>query len=201
MKFLKYLLLNFRIYQFCGFAPFSIQLDTKTQTLRKQWKWYIYSGILIIPVISMVFYNIIAYSAFLNKETAQMSTYLSFFMFIANRIALAIILIESLFKLKIQTDFLQCLVDVDKIFHDELGISVDYKKMRRNVFIWTSIWFIQSVVIWVLILISISSRDISTWEKIKNTIFSLPMSMLAIRSMQIVHYIYLLGLCFELINM
>lgn len=73
--------------------------------------------------------------------------------------------------------------------------------MRWTRNIWTIIWFSHIILVCVLRFIDISSRNIVIWTKIGQTIFSLLISILAIRYLQIIQYIQLLGVRFELINL
>lgn len=201
MEFLKVLLPIFRIYQLCGFSPFSIPFDAKQPTQRGgQIKWQIYSGILIIYLIVLVIFNVASYQTFLDAKPSEMITYLNFGMIIGMRVLAVAVVVESALKSKQQQIFLQKLGNIVDILNQELGIGCDYKNMRLTAFIWITVWIVQNAIIMSAILVEVFGDYASNWERIKWILYTVPLIVSALKYYQITHYIDSLRFFFNIIN-
>lgn len=201
MEFLKELLFVFRVFQFCGFAPFPIPFDENMPiTSNNQRKWYIYNGIVILYFSSVILHNIISYQIFLDGNKAEMLTYLSFITISVVRILAVIIEIESLLFSKNNIDFLKQINVMDRIFHEELGFKLNYKRMRRIAYSWLTVWVIQIIILIALVFIGLVKENIDGWQKLLWLILTVPLIGCAMRYFQIIYYIRLLAFHFEMIN-
>lgn len=198
MKLLQELLPIFRVYQFCGFSPFSVPFDVQN---RNKHKWIIYSWFLIILLGFLALYNIIAFNLFIEGDNSEMITYLSFLIITMLRIVSVVIGIESFLKRKQQQLFLLRFEIIDQIFRTDLSTSLDYKRIRKNAFFWMAIWMIQIVIVMSLVIIGdVFDDESSVWLKVIWIFCSFPLVLSSISYFQIIHYIQLLGFCFEIIN-
>lgn len=202
MKCLHSLLPIFRLYQFCGFAPFPISFDINISVPKKaQYKFYIHSGILTIFFVALFLYNVIFFKEFIGSEDSEMVAFLSIIILTVLRALAVLILIESHFKKNLQIKFLSQLDSVDRIFQTELEISLDYRKMQRNAFIWMGIWQIIIIALLSLILLELIQAYMAIWTKLFWLFCSFPLVISSMRYYQIIHYIRMLGFCFETFNM
>lgn len=137
-KLIKSLLPIFRVYQFCGFSPFSIPFDLKKGILPAgQKKWYLYNGLLIVCLIAMILYNFIGFRKFIVGGRSEMLTYLSVVIAMVVRMAMLVITIESLTSRKLQMEFLIRFDTIRHHFRTELDTDFDYKKIRQNTYFWS----------------------------------------------------------------
>lgn len=198
MKILLELLPIFRIYQFCAFSPFSVPFDAQN---RNKYKWNVYSWFLIILLSFLAVYNIVSYNLFIEFDNSEMITYLSFVMITMLRIVSVIIGIESFLNRKQQMLFLLRFEIIDQIFRKELSTGLDYKRIRKNTFIWMGIWIIHMVIVMSLVIAAdIIDDESDVWLKVLWIFCTFPLVLSSISYFQIIHYIRLLGFCFKLIN-
>lgn len=201
MELIESLLPIFRMYQICGFTPFSVPFDGKKELpTTGQLKWIIYSGSVIACLTAMILYNLIEFRYFMGGERSEMLNYLSSIIVTVMRLVSLAITIESVLNRKQQFQFL---VQFDKIghhFRNELETDFDYKKIRKNTFAWTGIWFVQMGILFSLVVLEISKLDGGIWSNLLWLLCTLPILASSIRYIQIIHYIRLLGYCFEMIN-
>lgn len=201
MEFTREFLAIFRMYQFCGFAPFPISINGKKPSdSNGQTKWYIYNGFLIIYYGAVVLHNIMSYEEFLAGNTREMLTYLSFTIITAVRVLTLLISIESIVNRKQQIQFLQQLNSIDRIFNDELSVQMNFKKMRLIAFFWLAIWLTKSFILISMVLADIIREDSTVWNKILWFFLTLPLVVSVLRYFQIIHYIQSLGDRIEMIN-
>lgn len=201
MKFQQELLSIFRVYQFCGFAPFPLPLDMKkSKSTPGQNKWYIYNGIIVIFFAALVLHNMISIKTYLEGSDAQMLTYLSFIVISLVRLLAVAIAIESIINSKQQIKLLLKLENIDRIFMEDLSIKPNYKRMRRIAFFWLAIWLIKSVILITLVMADVMNADISEWDRFMWFILTIPVVISTIRYFQIIQYIRSLGYRFEMIN-
>lgn len=201
MDFQRELLPIFRVYQFCGFAPFPLPLDfSRTIPKRSQYKWYIYNGMIIIFFATLVLYNMISYQMFLDGSETKMLTYLSFIMISSVRWLAVVIAIESVLNGKQQVEFISKLCTIDDIFTKELGMKPNYKRMRCVAIFWLAVWFTKSSILTSIFLVDVIRGNISAWEKCFWFLVTIPLILSAIRYYQVTQYIAALGYRFEMIN-
>lgn len=186
----------FRIYQSSGFAPFTIPFAGAT----KRGKWCIFSVILTTWLAALLINDIISYKRFFDTEKSMMISYLGFMIITVMRVVTLVIAIESMLQRKQQIYFLKQFGRMDRLFTEELGVSFDYKRIRRNAYIWMTIWILQLAILIGLILVDIVNDDISIWIKFWWMFITVPLFLPSTRYFQIVHYIGLLGFGFEMIN-
>lgn len=198
--FIKEWLKIFRVYQFCGFAPFPIPFEEASVRKKNQMKWYIYNGILVIYFGSLVVHNIVFYRVYFVGEKKDMLGYLSFMIISAVRTLAVIIAIESIQNVKQQISFLQQFETIDQIFLHDLGVRINYKKMRRVASFWLAIWLTKSFILVAMVLADIIREDTSVWNKILWFFLTVPLVTSVLRYFQIIDYIVTLGYRFELIN-
>lgn len=202
MKYIEILLPIFRIYQLCGFAPFKIPLGGQKDVHQQvSHFWQIYNGLLLIYLSVLVFFNVVSYESFLEGKATEMLTYLSYIMICGIRVLAMITVVESTLKIKQQILLLHQLNEVDDIFRDELGAELDYKNVRRNSFIWMTIFCIQNAILLSLFLVEVFRDYANTWDRIKWILYSFPLLISSIKYFQISSYIKLIGLYFHIINM
>lgn len=200
MKFQRELLLIFRAFQFFGFSPFPVPLNVKTLKAN-QYKWYIYNAIVIIIFAALVLHNMISYKRFLEGDGTQMLTYLSFITINLVRWIAIAIAIESVINSKQQIEFLLKLDKIDGIFLDDLGIKLDYKRMRNIALFWLALWLFKSIALIIMVLLDVFKYDIGLWDKFMWFFLTVPLVISAIRYFQIIQYIRSLGYRFKTINM
>lgn len=202
MKYIEVLFPIFRIYQLCGFAPFKIPLDVRKDTHQQvSHFWQIYNGLFLIYLSVLVFFNVVSYESFLEGKATEMLTYLSYIMICGMRVLAMITVIESTLKIKQQILLLYQLNEVGHIFWDELNAELNYKKLRRNSFIWMTISCIQNTILMVLFMVDVFREYENIWERIKWIMYTLPLLVSSIKYFQISSYIKLIGLYFQIINM
>lgn len=203
MKYMEVLLPIFRIFQLCGFAPFKIPLSTTQTSVKQQVSqfWQIYNGCFLIYLIVLVFFNIVSYESFLEGKASEMLTYLSYIMICGLRVLAIIVVIEPTVKNKQHIVFLQHFNEISDIFREELSTQPDYKQIRRNAFIWMTIWIAQNCILMSLIMIEVFRDYENTWEMIKWAIYAYPLVISSIKYYQIALYIKLMGYYFRMINM
>lgn len=195
------LLAIFRVYQFCGFAPFPLPLDfSMTIPKRSQYKWYIYNGVIITLFGALVLHNIISYEIFLEGSDTKLLTYLSFIAICSVRFLAVIIAIESVINSKQQVEFISKLCKIDDIFTKELDMKPNYKRMRYVAIFWLAVWLTKSVILTSLVMYGVILDDISTWNKCFWFLLTMPVILSAIRYYHITEYIAALGYRFEMIN-
>lgn len=199
MKFLNELLPIFRFYQLCGFAPFSIPLNSKRENIG-QYKFYFYSASLTIFFGIFLLLNIIFFNIFFGKEKSEMLAYLSLLILVIMRALTVIIMIDSLLKMKPHMEFLSHFSKIEQIFSNELQIELDYKRIRRNSYVWMSIWLVQITILLSLIVMEVIYYDEGIMVKLFWLFSSFPLIIISMRYYQIIHYIRLLGFCFEFFN-
>lgn len=201
MEFIREFLVIFRMFQFCGFAPFSLPINGKKSSDENgQKKWYIYNGALIIYFSAIVVHNIMSYKEFLEGNSREMLTYLSFTIIAAVRMITLIISVESILNSKQQIQFLQQLNVIDRIFNDELHVQMNFKQMRRVAFFWLSIWLTKSFILMAMVLAEVLNEDSTVWNKILWLFLTMPLVVSVMRYFQIMQYIQSLGDRIEAIN-
>lgn len=201
MLFVNELLIIFRLYQFCGFAPFRIPFDSKKSAQRNGFaKWSIYNGVLIIYLGSLVLHSIISYQSVIEKQGGQLLTYLNFLIASVGRILAVIIAAESIANRKQHIQFLKHFDDIDRIYCDELFVFINYKKMRRNALFWLFIWIIKSIILISLVFAEVLRADIIAWKKTMSFFLTVPLLISVLKYFQVIHYIQSLGYRFEMIN-
>lgn len=198
MKYLEALLPIYRVYQLCGIAPFSVPFDVGTQ--KRSNKWTIYNGALIVYLSALVIHNIVSYQTFLEGKSSEMLTYLSYIIICAMRALAVITVVESTLKSKQQIVLLRQLDSVDDILHDDLGIELDYKKIRRNAIGWMTFWTIMIAVVMSLFLVEVFHDYESKWERFKWFLYFIPLFVSSFKYFQIIQYIKSLELCFQIVN-
>lgn len=201
MDFTREFLGIFRMYQFCGFTPFPLPINgTKSSDKNGQSKWFIYNGALIILFSAVVLHNILSYREFLMGDSREMLTYLSFVIITAVRMSMLLISIESIANRKQQIQFLQQLNAIDRIFREEVGVQMNFKKMRRIAFIWLAIWLTKSFILVAMVVADVIMEDSTVWSKLLWLILTVPLVISVLRYFQIIHYIQSLGYRIEAIN-
>lgn len=201
MKYIEILFPIFRIYQLCGFAPFKIPLDVRRDVHQQVSQfWQTYNGLFLIYLSVLVFFNVVSYESFLEGKATEMLTYLSYIMICGMRVLAMIVVVESTLKIKQQILLLYQFNEVDHIFCDELAAELDYKKLRRNSFIWMTICCIQNAILLTLFLVEVFRDYENTWDRIKWILYTFPLLVSSIKYFQISSYIKLIGLYFQIIN-
>lgn len=196
MNLQRELLAVFRIYQFSGFAPFTIPVTEPNQKR----KWFISIGLLTVYLAALVVYDMMSYKRFFEDEKSMLISYLSFLIITAMRVVALVIVCESFVERKHQIAFLQQFDRMDHLFSEALGMSFDYKKIRRSTYIWMAMWLFQLIILTGLILVDILAGRPSIWMVFWLLILTLPLFLPSTRYSQIIHYIQLMGVCFEMIN-
>lgn len=198
MELQKELLPIFRIYQSSGFAPFTIPINGQN----KGSKWYISSGLLTIWLLALFVFDISSYKLYFENEKSMMISYLSFIIITLMRVVAFVIVLESFVERKQQINFLKQVDRIERLFTEELSVSFEYKKIRRNAYIWMTIFLLQLTILTSLILVDIVNvDDISIWMKMWYIFCTFPLFLPSTRYFQIIHYMQLLKFCFEMINM
>lgn len=198
MKFIKSLVPIVRLYQFCGFVPFSVPFVNKKDV--PKWKFYIHSGVLTVFFFILFLYNIVSMNTFIGDEESKLLAYLSVIIVTLMRALAVIIMVESILKRHLHIEILSRIDSVDRIFRNELATSLDYKKMQRNAIVWMGIWQIQIFTLLSLIVYTLFEVNMSIWMKLFWIFCSCPIFISSMRYYQIIHYIRLLGFCFETFN-
>lgn len=202
MKYIEILFPIFRIYQLCGFAPFKIPLDVRKDVHQQvSYFWQIYNGLFLIYLGVLVFFNVVSYESFLEGKATEMLTYLSYIMICGMRVLAMITVIESTLKIKQQILLLYQLNNVGYFCCNELDAEVDYKKLRRNSYIWMTICCIQNTILMVLFMVEVFRDYGNIWDRIKWILYTFPLLVSSIKYFQISSYIKLIGLYFQIINM
>lgn len=196
MELQKQLLPIFRIYQSSGFAPFTIPLDHANQKV----KWFIFNGLLTAWLAALVVHDIISYKRFFEDEKSMMISYLSFMIITVMRVVALAIAIESFLERNQQIAFLNQFDRINRLFTNDLGVIIDYKKIRRKAYISMTLWMLQLTTLTVLILMDIIFEDVGIWTKIWWFSNTFPLFLPSTRYFQIIHYMQLLGICFDIIN-
>lgn len=196
MDLQKELLAVFRIYQFSGFAPFTIPVTEPNQKR----KWFISIGLLAVYLAALVVNDMITYKRFFEDEKSKLISYLSFLIITAMRVVALVNVCESFVERNQQIAFLQQFDRMDQLFSEELGMSFDYKKIRRSTYIWMGMWMFQLIILTGLILVDILAERPSIWMVFWLLILTLPLFLPSTRYSQIIHYIQLMEFCFEMIN-
>lgn len=197
MELQKELLPIFHIYQCGGFAPFRIPLDRVNQKM----KWYIVNGVLTAFLAFLAIYDIILYKRFFeSNDESKMISYLSTFITTIMRWVALVVIVEAFLQRKQQIRFLRQFDRMDQLFTEELGVCFDYKKIRRNAYIWMTSWLLQLIILTMLILLDFIVKKIGFWLTCFYLFCTLPLFLPSTRYFQIIHYIQLLGFCFEMIS-
>lgn len=197
--YVKVLQRIFRIYQLCGFAPFTISSNDPSQTLSDT-KWKFYNGFLLVYLSVLVVINIVFYETFLEEKPSEMLTYLSYIMICGMRALAVVCVMESTWKKQQQIALLQQLDSAGDILSDDLGINIDYNKFQFHAYACMGIWLTQSIILLSLIWVDVFKDYESIWERIKWVIFTIPLILSPIKYYQFIQYVKSLGLCFQIIN-
>lgn len=201
MKYMQVLVPVFRMYQVCGFAPFPIPFD-ETNGIRKdkQRKWFIYYGVLIVYLISMVIINMYLFKELYNSDSSEMLTYLTFIITTVTRVLALAIIVESFMMRNKHISLLQHFGHVDQIILGELGVEIDFKKMRRTGIIWMVIWIVQISVLMTIVIVDILIEADCIWDGILLFFYTIPLMVPSFRYFHVIHYVLLLGSRFEIVN-
>lgn len=191
----------FRIYQLCGFAPFSIPFNMKSGPHKSgEQKWKVYNGLLLVYMMILVLFNIISYNMFLEEKPSEMLNYLTYIVVCGVRVLAVVTVIESTLKSNQQVIFLQQLSIVDEIVRKELHIEMNFRKMRRNAFISMVIFTTLNIIIFTLFLVEVFFDYENNWERVKWFFFTLPLFIPSVKYFQIILYIKTLTHYFRMIN-
>lgn len=201
MRYLEALLPIFRIYQLCGFAPFSIPFDIKNGPHKSgEQKWKVYNGLFLVYMIVLVIFNVFFYNMFLDDKPSEMLNYLSYIVVCGMRVIAVVTVIESTWKSNQQVIFLQQLYTVDEILHKDLHIEMNFQKIRRNAFMWMIVFTTLNIIVFSLFLVDVFFDYENNWERVQWFFFIIPLFISSIKYFQIIHYIKSLGYCFQIIN-
>lgn len=201
MTYLRALLPIFRIYQLCGYAPFSVPFNPKSNILNlSQEKWKIYNGLLLIFLSILVLVNALFYEFFLEGRTSEMVTYLSYLIACGIRALTVITVIESMMKCQQQIVILQQFYHINDILHEELNIELDYNKIRHNAFLWMGIWITNNIIVFSLFTIVVFDDFDSIRIRLQWIVFSIPLQLVSVKYFQIIQYIKQFEYYFRIIN-
>lgn len=199
MELFKSLLPVFRIYQCCGFLPFSMPFDVK-MGISGQRKWYIHSGLLVCCFIATIIYNLVSFQKYMGGEQSQLLDYLSFIIITMIRIVAVVITTESLLNRTQQIQFLLQFYRISHHLREEFGTDLDYKKIRQNTYFWIGIWLVQMTMLLTLIIVELTAESFSIWETIMWIFCTFPIISSSVRYFQIIHYIQLIGFSLEIVK-
>lgn len=186
----------FRVYQVFGYAPFSIPFDENAGFAL--YKWPIYISFLLLLAKAAICHNVFRYKAIMEKDTAQLATYMAILVLLAMRQTVIVILLESLKQRKQHINFLRRLESIDCILSEKLAIKIDYKGMRFKTILWMIVCFTQ--VTTVLIWSQAIAMNEDIFSQCRKFVYSILLICPHIRLLQITHYSETLGMRFEIIN-
>lgn len=205
MEFITAQLSIFRIYQFCGFAPFSMPSNSKkvhfnfkeSQNIFNN-KWIIYNGFLLCSLgVFVVFNFVFADEQIKDDADSKMLNYFGFIITSCMRILPVLIVVESLWNQRQQIQLLICLDNVDKIFFDKLDHKIKYAKMSKQTYSWMIFWLVKLFVLQVAVSTLYSRLTQNIGMMILFFLYTVPLLVSSIRYFQIIHYIQLIGYRFE----
>lgn len=202
MKYIKLMFAIFRTYQLCGFSPFPLPFDSKSNHSldKRHRRWLIYSYSLLVTLFLLVVCNFVYHEIHSDTRVSTMLNYLTFLMFSAMRMLAVFVVFESLLTRSRQTQMLYLLNDVDEILSKDLVITLDYRHLRRSSLYWLIFWLIKLTALQTMIFIMRYGQTRSILSVLLSLWYTVPLFISSLRYYQVTHYIELIGYRFKLLS-
>lgn len=194
MEFLKPILPVFRMWQYCGLAPLSLEIGFPST---KFYKYYSYS-IIFIQVITYVIG--IAYNDFYVDWTdLSIMSYMDLITLNAVHFISILIHIETIIKRNKQIQFYKKIRQIDRIFSENLGFHQNFYLLRNQTALDCGFCILELSLMYVTnVIYSIQNNKpkfLNYWF-----IYSVPLAISNIRYIQFVAFIRLIKLRLEVIH-
>lgn len=207
LHFVKVLLPIFRVYQFCGLAPFTIPPNSRTflsesttDTEKINHKWASYARVLFCLLFAVAMSSMFTDSTYVVDEASRMLNNMSFLMVLSVRMLAAVAVIESLVAKSEHSHFLTNLDGVDRMLRQKFGQVVDQSKTRSSTILWIILWIGKVIALQMFVVLTSQVLACKGNDKYLWLVYAVPMALTSIRYYQLIHYAELIGLRLSALN-
>lgn len=194
MQFLKPIFPAFRMWQYCGLTPLSLEANFSSTKFYKYYSYFI----IFIQVITFVL-GIVYNDVYVNWTVRSVMSYMDLITLNSVRFLTIIIHIEALVKRNEQIKFYRKLQQVDKLFSEHLGVYQDLYSLRNITIFDCACHFMELLVMYVTNIICSKENNL---PKFLNywLIYSVAFVISNIRYIQFTTFIRLIKVRVELIH-